>query len=169
MAILNPDHLLDQAEQLTLALAAGPRRQADLRRAVSTAYYAVFHFILTAAADEIVGITNRRTSQYVLIYRSVDHRALRELCEQVKKPQPIAKFAKYAPPNGFGSKIQTFASALVELQEKRHQADYDPSHMVKMDEARLAIANARSAIIRFKRASRQRRKAFLILLMFTPR
>ena len=54
MATLNPDHLLDQAERLTTAPGSGPPRQADLRRAISTAYYAVFHAIATDAADQFV-------------------------------------------------------------------------------------------------------------------
>jgi len=129
----------------------------------------VFHYILAAAADEIVGVTRRTTDLYALVYRSVDHRTLRDLCNEVKKQQLTARYQKYAPAKGFGPNIQAFASAVAELQEKRHAADYDPSSRVKTSDATLAIATARSAIRRFQKASSSRRKAFLTLLLFPPR
>jgi hypothetical protein len=49
MPPLDPEELLEQARRL----AAEPT-QADLRRAISAAYYGLFHFFLTAAADMIV-------------------------------------------------------------------------------------------------------------------
>lgn len=169
MAVLNADHLIEQAERLILPPAAGPPRQVDVRRAISAAYYAVFHYILTAAADEFVGKTKRATKRYALVYRSIDHRALKDLCGEVKKQTLIAKYQRYAPPRGLGPNIQAFASALLELQEKRHAADYDPSNRVKTSDAQLAIATARSAIRRFAAASAVRRKTFLGLLAFAPR
>ena len=168
MAVLNPDHLFEQAEELIAPPPAGPPRQVDLRRAISAAYYGVFHYIITAAADEFVGVT-KNTKRYALVYRSVNHRGLRDLCYEAKKPQPSARYSNYAPSNGFGPNIQAFASPFVELQEKRHSADYDPSKRMKTSDAALAISTARSAIRRFERASEPRRKAFLALLLFPPR
>jgi len=131
VAILNPDHLFEQAERLVAPPPAGPPRQVDLRRAISAAYYGVFHFILTAAADEFVGVTKRTDRRYVLVYRSVDHRSLKDLCEEVRKQTLKSKYQQNAPTNGFGANIQAFAIAFIELQEKRHAADYDPSIRVK--------------------------------------
>jgi hypothetical protein len=125
--------------------------------------------VLAAAADEIIGVTNRASNLYTLVYRSIDHRALRDLCNEAKKQQPTAKYHKYAPANGFGPNIQAIASAITELQEKRHLADYDPSARIRTSDARLAIATARRAIRRFRGASKSRRKAFLTLLLFPPR
>ena len=51
VAVLNPDHFFEQADTL-MAPPAGAPRQVDLRRAISNAYYGVFHAILAAAADE---------------------------------------------------------------------------------------------------------------------
>lgn len=169
MAVLNPAHLLEQAERLVVPPPAGPPRQVDVRRAISAAYYAVFHFILTEAADDLAGKTKKGSPRYALVYRSVDHSKLKDLCLEMKKPILPAKYQRYSPARGFGSNIQAFASALVELQEKRHAADYDPAIRVKTSDAKLAIGTARSAIRRFGMASRARRKAFLSLLLFPPR
>ena len=48
MPIPNPEHLLDQAERLA-ATGTGAPRQTNLRRAISAAYYAVFHRTLVDA------------------------------------------------------------------------------------------------------------------------
>src|ERR1700691_675527 len=79
LAILNPEHLLEQANRLIAPPPAGPPRQVDVRRAISAAYYAVFHATLAAAADQLVGVTKRASSGYTLVYRSIDHKELREL------------------------------------------------------------------------------------------
>src|SRR4051794_18956303 len=119
----NPDHLLEQADRLATPRHAGPPRQADLRRAISTAYYAVFHAALAAAADQFVGVTKRSTSQYTLVYRSIDHRVLRDLCVAVTKQQVPQKLARHIPAIGFGSDIESFAANALELQRIRHAAD----------------------------------------------
>jgi hypothetical protein len=78
-------------------------------------------------------------------------------------------YRRYVPTTGFGSNIQEFAVAVVELYERRHAADYDPSIRVTSLEARLAVETARSALVRFKKATKTRREAFLTLLIFPPR
>ena len=169
MATLSPDHLFEQADKLAVPPRAGPPRQVDLRRAISAAYYGLFHFCLTAAADEFVGVTQRATSRYALVYRSIDHKTLRDLCLEAKKPTPAAKFAPYFPTGGFGLNIQTFSTAAIELQEKRHLADYSPQPRFRTSDAKLAIGTARSAVRRFQAASAEHRKAFLTLLICPPR
>ncbi len=169
MATLNPNHLFEQADKLVVPPPAGAPRQVDLRRAISAAYYGVFHFCLTAAADEFIGVTQRATSRYALVYRSIDHKNLRELCLEAKKATPPAKFAPYFPTGGFGPNIQTFSTAAIELQEKRHLADYNPQPRFRTSDAKLAISTARSALHGFKQASDEQCKAFLTLLVCPPR
>ena len=168
MAVLNPDHLFDQASRL-IAPAAGAPRQVDLRRAISAAYYGVFHAALTAAADQFVGATKRSSNQYALVYRSIDHKTLRDICKEVQKQTLPAKYMPFAPKTGFGPNIRAFAAAMLELQEKRLDADYDPAIRVKSSDALLAVGTARSALNRFRKASASRRKALLSLLLFHPR
>lgn len=168
MAILNPDQLFEQAEKL-IAIPAGRPRQVDIRRAISSAYYAIFHAIITAAADQFVGVTNRDESRYGLVYRSVDHGWLRRLCEEVQKPALSAKFRRYAPKAGFSPNVVAFAAAAVDLQEKRHFADYDVMIRMNRSDAVLAISTARAALARFNGAGQVDKLAFLSLLLFQPR
>jgi hypothetical protein len=165
----NPEHLFEQAERLIRPAYTRTPRQVDLRRAVSSAYYGVFHATLSAAADEFVGVTRRTTSRYALIYRSVEHKDLRHLCLEMARAVPSPRYTRHAPPAGFGDDIRAFAKALLELQEKRYAADYDPAVRLRTADAILAVETAREALERFRRASPARRKAFLTLLLFQPR
>jgi hypothetical protein len=149
VAVLNPDHLFEQAEKL-IAIQAGPPRQVDIRRAISAA-------------------TNRDTNRYGLVYRSVSHAWLRDLCREVQKPTPSNKFKPYAPSNGFGPNITAFAAAVAELQEKRHAADYGVMIRMNKSDAILAINTAKAALRRFSKESNARRVAFLSVLLFQPR
>lgn len=168
MAILNPGHLFEQAEWL-ITRRAGRPRQVDIRRSISAAYYALFHASIAAAVDQFVGVKDRDRSHYGLVYRSVDHKWLRELCKEVQKPTLSNKFRPYEPPHGFGANIVAFAVAAVELQEKRLAADYDVMIYMNQSDATLVIKTARAALRRFNGASKARRVAFLSLLLFPPR
>ena len=99
----------------------------------------------------------------------VSHRALRDLCVAINKPKMPAKYSSYEPKKGFGLNVRAFAAAVLELQEKRHAADYDPMVRMRASDADLALVTARSAIERFQSASQSQRKSFLTLLLFAPR
>src|SRR5262249_27390493 len=157
---------LDQADRLISPPAGGAPRQADLRRAISTAYYALFHAILTEAADDFVGVKHRASPRYSLLYRSVNHISLRDLCQDVVKAKLPQRYSGYAPSGGFGPDLVAVASAVIELQEKRHSADYDPLFRVSTSDAILAVATARTALGRFRGGSRGSLRSFLSLVVF---
>ncbi|HVL72613.1 MAG TPA: hypothetical protein VM434_12125 [Beijerinckiaceae bacterium] len=168
MAVPNPEHLFDQADRL-VAAPTGPARQVDLRRAVSSAYYGVFHALAAAAADEYVGATKRSEPRYGLAYRSIDHRVVTEVCVEATKAAPSPRYARYVPAEGFGSELQRFAAAVIELQGKRYAADYDPGIVLERADAALTITAGRAAVRRLSAAPADARQAFLALLLFRPR
>ena len=169
MATPEPTHFLEQAGRLINAAAAGAPRQVDLRRAISAAYYGIFHAVLTAAADLIVGASKRQSPLYGLVYRSIEHRSVRVLCEDVGKSQLPAKFGPYVPAAGFGPDIVALSEAFVELQKKRYAADYDPMIKVSRSDAALAVSIAQAALARLAAADSEIRATFLTLLVFPPR
>jgi hypothetical protein len=103
------------------------------------------------------------------VYRSVSHAWLRDLCKEVQKPTLSNKYRPHAPSTGFGPNITAFAAAVVELQEKRHAADYDVMIRMNKSDAALATSTAKAALRRFGKASKARRLAYLSLLLFPPR
>jgi hypothetical protein len=161
MPILNPDHLFEQAERLADPQSPGRRRQVDVRRAVSAAYYGLFHFTLAQLADLLMGASLRSTKVYSLAYRSVSHQRLREFCSEVRKATPPPRYNPYLPSEGFGADLKQFAGAAVELQQRRHDADYDPAERFLTTDARAAVDTARAARSRFLAASADQQRAFL--------
>ncbi len=159
MSPLRFEDLFEQAEALVTR-----GRQADLRRAVSAAYYGLFHFALTEAADMVVGSADRSSARYSLVYRSVDHSRLRQLSAQLTDPQNLP----LVPPGGFGT-VADFARIAGNLHELRNRADYDPSPEYTVDEAMTAISNARKAVAWFQQGTTEQQQAFLTLLLFRPR
>jgi hypothetical protein len=169
MPVPDPDHLLDQAERLIASRGGSVARQVDLRRAISSAYYALFHTVATGASDDLVGRTHRHTARYQLVYRSVEHRSLLRLCTDVSKTKLPEKYANHQPQGGFGSDLLAFADTVVELQEKRNRADYDPGFRAVKSEVVLDIARGRAALAHFRNASRSQQRAFVSLIVFSPR
>ncbi|MGJ4888839.1 hypothetical protein ACQR1Y_11625 [Bradyrhizobium sp. HKCCYLRH3099] len=155
----DPNELLLQADALAAPASA---TQVDLRRAISAAYYAVFHFCLTFAADMVCGSAVRSSDRYRHVYRSIDHSTLRNLCDKLRKTSP--KDIAIAPSMGFGN-ISDFARIAVTLQELRHRAEYDPQPVLTALEARTAVSEARQAITWFTSSNDEQQKTFLVLLL----
>ena len=97
-----------------LASQPGAPRQALLRRAASTAYYAVFHALAARCASALVTDSGFDLETYTLVYRALDHNSGRRLFEG----RDVATL--------FGSEVATFGVAFVNLQDARILADYVP-------------------------------------------
>lgn len=109
---MNPIHLL--AAALILAEHdTGRPRQALLRRAISTAYYAMFHCLSRSNADVLIGSSRRSSDAWMAAYRQLDHGLAYTRCEQ----SSVAHF----PAN-----IKRFAVVLRNMKELREEADYNP-------------------------------------------
>lgn len=169
MSVVNPKHLLDQSNALINLASKTKPRQADLRRAVSSAYYAVFHQLLIAVADEFIGKTSRKDKRYSLLYRSIDHRMAKRICEEASRRAPAAKYASFIPAGGFEQDIRRFSSNFIQLQIRRHDADYSPTETLSIVDVLFAIYLAESAVSCLASADGEQRKLFLTLLLFPPR
>ena len=158
----NPERLFEQAT----ALAQTQACQTDLRRAISAAYYGLFHFTLTAAANMVVGADKQSNPRYGFVYRSIDHSRLRALGTQLRST--ALQGIPLVPAGGFG-KIADFARLAGNLYELRNLADYDPLREFTLDEARVAISDAQRAIEWFRESTREQQEVFLTLLLFKSR
>lgn len=113
--------LLEQAKFLSGREAKRPK-QASLRRAVSSAYYAVFHLLAEEAAAQATTATPRGLSQRV--QRALEHGEMKQAAqsfEDKKLPDHI-KVLLSAP---LSVELKAVARSFVQLQELRHKADYD--------------------------------------------
>ena len=158
--IVNPHDLIRLARQLAsgdLGSGRGRPRQAELRRAVSTAYYALFHALALSAADLLIGPNrNSRIERlWLQIYRSLEHGYAKNQCQN----QAIGQFP---------SAIQDFAANFIELQGNRHDADYNPSRTFTRHEVQKLIDESEASITAFENASEQDRRAFAVYVLFRP-
>lgn len=84
----------DASDLLAVArlLAQPPASDTALRRAVSTAYYALFHKLLRDAAQAFIGPGNETTAGYAILYRGFDHGHMRSVCEALQVPMLKARW-----------------------------------------------------------------------------
>ena len=153
---MRPDHLIEQAYLLLSISRNGQPRQADKKRAVSAAYYAVFHAVLGAFADQLVGKRERNSPDYVRAYRSVDHARLRKVCESL-------------PKSSSSLELKTMGEVIVGLAQQRKSADYDPSFRISLKSARQAVMDAEAAMTALATIGDVERRTFVLSLAFSVR
>ena len=155
---MRPLDLVETSKDLA-RVSRGRPREANLRRAVSTAYYAMFHCLAESCANLLVGGSGSDRSQpaWNQAYRALDHRPARDRCT---RRNVISRF-----PN----EIQNFAHLFVEMQAKRHSADYNPDATFTLPDVIQDIESVEDAIMRFNHAPRKDRRAFAVYVLFQRR
>lgn len=128
---------------------------------MSTAYYALFHCLARCCADTLVGRTrgHRRESAWRQAYRALEHGRARAQCSR----PAIHEF----PPG-----IEGFAEVFVDMQGKRHRADYDPrapDGRWRKFEVVEDIAAAAETIARFEASPLRDRRAFAVFVLLKSR
>lgn len=129
--------LLHQADHLARYEGINPS-QASLRRAVSTAYYALFHLLIDEAGMRWQGSPEARTG----LERGFQHRAMRDISMKFRNPVWEDWHSSQQTVPGA---LQRVASAFVDLQEERHLADYDNHEQWSATEVQVTLNTARSA------------------------
>ena len=152
---MNSPDLIEAARALTEAGGA-PLTQARRRRAVSTAYYAMFHTLAASAADLFIGTV--RNPAWHRTYRALEHGRAKSACRQGQTMRE------------FPVEVRDFARAFVVLQIKRQQADYalDAPAYEKSDVLGY-IDSAERAISRFEQADVDARRRFAAHVLFRQR
>jgi hypothetical protein len=118
------DDLLEQARHLASREPKKPR-QASLRRAVSAAYYAMLHLLASAGSEALA--PHRPVGLRPQIRRAFAHAEMKVVCKQfargsVDNLTPGTAHLVTAP---IEPELKNVADTFVELQEARHNADYD--------------------------------------------
>lgn len=154
-----PDDLIATADTLLAANVRRPR-QSDLRRAVSTVYYAMFHTLAKCCADLLVGGSGSQRSKpaWKQVYRALEHGTAKNACSNKKL---LGKFP---------AEIQHFGNQFVQMQVKRHSADYDPDQNFYKTDVLIDIAVTEFTISEFKKVPLKDRRAFAaFVLLKQPR
>jgi uncharacterized protein (UPF0332 family) len=147
------ERLLDCSDRL---LAESPASQAFRRRAVSTAYYAVFHALAKLCANELLGAEHRGLEEYDRVYRALDHGPLR------------AAFSTQ-PLNTHGV-LRPIGDTVVRLQSERHKADYlPPQQLYTRAQSRELADLARNVVGELAALEAKDRRILASCLLFKAR
>ncbi len=136
---------------------------------MSTAYYAVFHKIARSAAERFMGPGQQKTAGFVLLYRGLDHRKLREVCEVLQASTLKDNYKFHLRRSAVSTDMQDFARAFPPLQEARHLADYDPAVQFLPSDVTSLVISAERALQAFDRVAADEQADVLALMMVGAR
>ena len=157
---MNPSYLVDIARGLAtgaISSSRGRPRQTDLCRAISAAYYAMFHSLAHNNAAMLVGSANSRQQSWRQTYRALEHGEARRRCNNT------GQMCAFSPG------IQYFGKTLVDTQALRHTADYDPDAQFTRIEVLDIISIAEDSIAALDGADREAKHSFAIYILLRQR
>lgn len=151
--------IADDLLNIARRLASGSPTQTDLRRAISSIYYAVFHAICQSNADTLVGEDPQFRDQVAWrqAYRALEHGYARQRCQSARSD------------GRFSAAVCELADRFVLLQGRRHRADYDPDESFTQEEALTATTQVESAINDFRAVPDRERRAFAVYILMRER
>jgi uncharacterized protein (UPF0332 family) len=123
---IKPEWLIRQANKLAGRdpPATGQPINADLRRAVSAAYYALFHKLIICAGEALLpkGTQEDRWR----FGRHFEHAAMKRVCGWATgQSSAPARYRPLLSPLSGDPQLMVIALAFQALQQDRHSADYD--------------------------------------------
>lgn len=132
-------------------------RQENLKRAVSTAYYAMFHALCRSNADTLADgqISPISRLSWTRNYRALEHRQAKNRLLQIEQDLP-------AP-------ARQFTTAFALLQSRREAADYNPHRSFTRAEAATLLNSAENAIQEYMQMPRNERRAIASLMLMQER
>ena len=159
---MNPRDLIRIARRLASGTVGGNRgrpRQAELRRAVSAAYYAMFHALALSNANTLAGAAraNRDHPAWNQTYRALEHGYARNQCNNQSNMGRL-------PPE-----IRDFGRLFVFMQGQRNYADYDPSARFSRQSVAQLVDESDGTITRFEDTSAADRRAFALYVLLRIR
>ncbi|HBF30016.1 HEPN domain-containing protein [Rhizobium sp.] len=147
------DRLVESAEQL---LESRPRSATFRRRAISSAYYAVFHALAQMCAD--VFLPDSKSEEEILrIYRALDHGQLRTaLIHSSLKTH---------------TQFGRISTSVVELQQERHRADYLPPDvgLFPLEDAKALVERAKLVVSEIRNMDVDHRRLLATHILFKER
>lgn len=163
--------LLDQAQHLAKRDRTKPQ-QGNLRRAVSSAYYGLFHLLVSEAASSFFTAKGTNADRIRESFaRCLGHGPMKEVCllfcgQSAGWPkwlEPIMGPAGAVPPE-----LSRVARAFFELQEARHAADYDTSRGFSRREVLTLVGQASAAEKDWLKVRKQEAATIFLLALTLP-
>ena len=128
-----------------------------VRRAVSSAYYALFHALASSNADALIGAPHdpATAAAWSRIYRALDHGTARRELQRYR--------------HEFSSGAQAFVDAFQEIQNQRHAADYNHNDTFTSQQAEIWLARVEAIITDYLQSDRSERAYIAALTLVRGR
>ncbi|MCB2263537.1 MAG: hypothetical protein LGR52_11500 [Candidatus Thiosymbion ectosymbiont of Robbea hypermnestra] len=166
-----PRDLLAQAQLLATKEPRRPKG-ASLRRAVSTAYYALFHLLTDEASRFLISGSNRDSLRN-LVARGFTHSEMGRTAKAFLSgygglTQHIRNII--SEPSEYPDELDAVAAAFYDLQRARHTADYDLSARLTRDETLTLVRLAETAFADWEKIrTHEAARIFLVALLMNDR
>ena len=165
---IDPKKLVKAARQFAGPTSRGRPKPELLRKAVSASYYALFHCV--CLEDSTYLLPHGTRQQQLRLARAFGHRELKGACAWVAGRQgnihphvkPLVEFLK-------PTAIADVASSFCDLQEARHDADYDHLAPFSKPSALANVDDTEKAMSALEDAEPGQREAFFSLLAICAR
>ena len=162
--------LFSQAETLATLDAKKPR-QINLRRAISSAYYAVFHYLVEEACSVQIGSQHAQAAYRYVLGRAFTHSIMKQACTSFAGGMLKDAVIKGLPRDASGNypiqkAIKDVARAFVDLQEKRQWADYDRSERFNRSDVLILIEEAKKRVVKFSELPASDDKKFFLACLW---
>jgi hypothetical protein len=156
------EDLLLQALELATLDARKPK-QANLRRAISSLYYAVFHLLVDEACRIQIGAQHSQAPFRHVLGRAFAHGVMSDACKSFGGGT-LKKGAAKGLPLAFAipSEVRELAQTFVNLQDDRHLADYDLTERFKRSDVLALIAEVRKRSENFRSLESSNEKRFFL-------
>lgn len=156
------DDLLKQAVRLARLDPTRPK-QANLRRAISATYYALFHLLVDEACRVQIGAQHNQAAFRQVLGRAFVHTVMKEACKSFAGGT-LKKGVAKGLPAGFTvpAQIRDIASTFVELQDSRHLADYDLTERFERSEVLFTISEVERRMQGFTSLAPSNEKRFFL-------
>ena len=114
---------------------------------MSAAYYALFHKLVDEATSRLVGTAYDRSDLRRSLGRGFPHAGMRDACagfrNAFRKNDPVRRVGLGA--GAIQTELSKVAAAFVDLQQARHEADYDTARRFTKQEALEHVRRAKDA------------------------
>jgi uncharacterized protein (UPF0332 family) len=158
------DDLRDQAQQLARAERYRPK-QSSLRRAVSTAYYSLFHLLIDEAARLMLGGSRHQRSHRDAIARGFSHSSMVGACKSFAAASLPRALTEMLPRFSVSAELRVVADTFGELQYQRHQADYNRAAAFTRSEVVELLSSLDSAMEAWKRVRKDETARFFLVCL----
>ena len=143
---------------------------AKLRRSISTAYYAVFSLLVEAGASTIGGPGSQNKTLRGTLARLFQHSEMYEASAGFANSNPAERWKQCLGNQPISQDLAAVAAKFRDLQQARHEADYDILKKTKKSDARKSVDDAIQAFDSWVNVKMTpEAKVFLLALLFYNR